>query len=77
MQTGPPTTPDDPCGVHAWPHESTTALSARPDLPLASARSHVIGWSWVLLGLTQGYSWFLLSPGATGADITEWHMVQG
>ena len=46
------------------------------DLPLASARSHVIGWSWVLLRPTQGRSWFLLSPGATGADFTEWQMGQ-
>ena len=32
------------------------------------------------LGPTEsdtGRSWFLLSSGATGADITEWHMVHG
>ena len=59
----------------AWPlcQPALFAVRVGADLSLASASSHVIGWSWVLLGPTQGHSWFLLSAGATGADFTEWH----
>ena len=44
-----------------------------PDLPPASARSGVIRWGWVLLGLTRGTAGSYWALGATG-DSTEWHM---
>ena len=46
------------------------------DLP-PCVRSDVIRWAWGLLGLTCDAACSYGAPGATGADIIQWHRVQG
>ena len=72
MAPSPPTTYRENMRVHEGPlmsaHRVRRQLSAYvqlcavcsmwPDLPLASARSHIIRWSRVLLGPTQDAAGF-------------------